>query len=295
MTWLRRFLAEPLFQFLVIGVLLFGGYSLLQMREGDPEPETIVVSSGRIAQLAEIFSRTWQRQPTPEEMRGLVDTFVKEEIFYREGRKLGLDEDDTVFRRRLQQKMEFLMEPSPAELAPGEGELEAFLAAHRDAYRLPAQVAFAQVFVDPRKHDDAPTEATRLLSELRDAGGDVDPGTLGDWTLLPAAMPLSSEPRIATTFGEDFAGALIAAPVGEWTGPVRSSFGLHVVRIGEREAGRDPAFSEVADFVRRDWEDQRRREIAEQRYDRLREGYTVVVEDMPPKQAASVEADGTGQ
>ncbi|MCB1490045.1 MAG: peptidyl-prolyl cis-trans isomerase [Bauldia sp.] len=293
-AWLRRLVAEPLFQFLVIGALVFGAYSLLQGK-GDPEPETIVVSAGRMAQLAEIFSRTWQRQPTPEEMRGLVDSFVREEIFYREGRKLGLDEDDTVFRRRLQQKMEFLMEPSPAELAPGEGELEAFLAAHREAYRLPAEVAFAQVFVDPGKHDDAPAEAERLLSELRDGGAAVDPATLGDRTLLPAAMPLSSEPRIAATFGEDFAKALVAAPVGAWTGPVASSFGLHVVRVDEREAPRDPAFSEVADFVRRDWEDQRRREIAEQRYDLLREKYTVVVEDEAPETSPRVDAGGTGQ
>jgi hypothetical protein len=295
MTWLRRLVAEPLFQFLVIGVLLFGGYSLLQERAGDPEPETILVSSGRIAQLAEIFSRTWQRQPTPDELRGLVDSFVKEEVFYREGRKLGLDEDDTVFRRRLQQKMEFLMEPSSAELTPGDGELEAFLAANRDAYRLPAQMAFAQIYLDPQKHDDAAAEAERLLSELGDGGDDVDPTTLGDRTLLPAAMPLSSESGIAATFGEEFASALAATPVGEWTGPVRSTFGVHIVRIDERKAPRDPELSEVAEYVRRDWEEKRRREIADQRYDQLRKRYTVVVEATPPAQAASAETDGAAR
>ena len=181
------------------------------------------------------------------------------------------------------------MEPSPADLAPGEGELEAFLAAHREAYRLPAQMAFVQVFVDPRKHDDASAEVERLLTALRNGGGDVDPTTLGDRTLLPAAMPLTSEPRIGATFGEDFARALATGPAGEWTGPLRSSFGLHIVRIDERQAARDPELAEVAGFVRRDWEDQRRREIAAERYGQLRAQYTVIVEDAPREQSASVD------
>ena len=88
--------------------------------------------AGRVPQIVEIFTRTWQRPPTEGELSGLIDSFVKEEVFYREGRKLGLDQDDTIVRRRLQQKMEFMIEPDEAALTAGPGELEAFLASNRD-------------------------------------------------------------------------------------------------------------------------------------------------------------------
>jgi hypothetical protein len=286
MAFLRKLVSEPLFQFMVIGALLFAGYSLLQRDTGDQQPETIVVSAGWVGQLAEIFSRTWQRPPTADELSGLVDAFVKEEIFYREGRKLGLDEDDTVFRRRLQQKMEFLMEPSPADLTPNEGELEAFFAANRETYRIPMQVAFEQVFINAeRAGARAGTEVRAVVTALREET--ARPEELGDRTLLPSAMPPSSITRVDSIFGEEFAEAVAGLAVGEWTGPVMSTFGLHVVRVGMREGPRDPDLSEVANIVRRDWEEERRRAIADERYAELRKRYTVVIEQRPPEQAAS--------
>ena len=125
MTWLRRLIAEPLVQFVVVGGVIFAAWLALR-RPGTPstEPETIVVPAGEIAHIAGIFERTWQRPPTPDEMRGLLDAFVKEEVYSREGRKLGLDQDDIVIRRRLQQKMEFYIEPSAAELTPSTADLE---------------------------------------------------------------------------------------------------------------------------------------------------------------------------
>ena len=121
MTMLRKILVEPLFQFLVIGTAIFFAYTTLHGRTSEPTADTIVVSAGQVEQIFEIFSRTWQRPPTADELRHLVDAHVKEEIFYREGTKLGLDKNDTVFRRRMQQKMEFLIEPSAAELDSGRG------------------------------------------------------------------------------------------------------------------------------------------------------------------------------
>jgi len=289
-SWFRRLVAEPLVQFLVIGVLLFAGYELLRGRElAEDAPETIVVSEGRLAQIAEIFTRTWQRPPTAEELRGMVDTFVREEIYYREGRKLGLDEDDTVLRRRIQQKMEFVLEPSSEELTPPDGALEAYLADNRESFRLPARVAFTQIYFDPDR-TDAETAAEAALAAL---GGDQPPSSdaLGDPTMLPAVMPLTSSERIAATIGPEFAAAIEAAPVGEWTGPVRSAFGWHLVHVDEREPARDPPLEDISDIVRRDWEQQRRREIADARFAELRRRYTVVVAPLPDQQAAAAPAE----
>ena len=127
MTVVRRFLSEPLVQFLLIGVVVFAAWSARRPLAAEADRQVIEVGPGRIAQLVETFSRTWQRPPTPRELNGLIEAFVKEEIFYREGREIGLDQNDTVFRRRLQQKMEFLIEPREEELNPTDGELQTYL------------------------------------------------------------------------------------------------------------------------------------------------------------------------
>jgi hypothetical protein len=278
MSLLRRIFSEPFFQFILIGALIFAAYSAINQRADDPQEETIVVSAGQIRQILQVSSRTWQRPPTPEELSGLIDAYVKEEVFYREGRKLGLDDNDTVFRRRLQQKMEFLMEPSAAELTPGEGELEAFLEANREAFRIPQQLAFEQVYFSPERRGTATAaDATEALERLR-AGDVSDPAELGDPTMLPQRMPLTPADRIELNFGGDFAAGLTDAPVGEWVGPVRSGFGLHLVKVDEREETRDPSLTEVIGVVTREWEDKRRREIADERYAEMREKYEVVVE-----------------
>jgi parvulin-like peptidyl-prolyl isomerase len=273
-----RFFREPLFQFLVIGAVVFALYGLVQGRSAETAPDSIVVSQGRVAQLAESFTRTWQRPPTDAELQGLIDSFVKEEIFYREGRKLGLDTDDTVFRRRLQQKMEFLMEPSEGELTPSEAELETYVAANRDKFRIAARVSFEQIYFDAsRRGEQAEADAKAALKQLR-ASDAPAPESLGDATLLPAGMPLSPAGRIESSFGPQFADALQDLPVGEWAGPVRSTFGLHLVRIGERQGERDPEVEEVRDPVLREWRLEKRRAIADERYARLREGYEIVME-----------------
>jgi len=289
---MKRILREPLFQFLVIGAIVFAGYAAIQDRTATSEPDTIVVTPGRINQLAETFARTWQRPPTREELDGLVDAFVKEEVFYREGRKLGLDTDDTVFRRRLQQKMEFLMEPGTEELTPGDGELQAYLKANPDTYRIPARVAFRQIFFDPqRRGEGVSADANAALDRLRGGLSEAETAELGDATLLPAGMPLVSVDQVAISFGSEFADALADAPAGDWAGPIASTFGVHLVRVDDRSEAREPELAEVAGAVARDWEARRRREISDKRYADLRAQYEVVVEMPSGGQAGKGEAD----
>ena len=111
MTFVSRLIREPLVHFILIGALVFGTYALIG-KNADELRDRIVVTEGRVQQIAQVFAKTWQRPPTPEELRGLVDAYIKEEVYYREALKLGLDRDDTLIRRRMQQKMEFVTEPS---------------------------------------------------------------------------------------------------------------------------------------------------------------------------------------
>ena len=150
MAFFSRIVREPLVHFILIGVVVFGVYALVGNGADEPR-DRIVVTEGRVQQLAQVFAKTWQRPPTPEELRGLIDAYIKEEVYYREALKLGLDRDDTLIRRRMQQKMEFVTEPSDQLLVADDVELQAFLDAHKSEFRIEPRVAFQQVFLNPKK------------------------------------------------------------------------------------------------------------------------------------------------
>ena len=279
MAFVVKLLREPLVHFLFIGVAVFAFYCLVLQGDETATPRArIVVSEGRVAQLTKVFTRTWQRPPSQEELRGLVDGYVKEEVFYREAVKLGLDRDDTVIRRRMQQKMEFLIEPAEAALQASDAELETFLAANRARFRIAPRIAFRQVFFSPEKREPPPLQrAAATLDALSRAGAAQEVRQHGDPTLLPGEMPLTSARAIARSFGESFAAQLAELPQDKWNGPVASPFGLHLVQVTARIAGYDPPLAEVRAEVLAEWQHRRREDFAEQEYRRLLQGYDVVL------------------
>jgi hypothetical protein len=277
MIFIGRLVREPLVQFLFAGIAIFAIYELVRT-ESEPQQDRIVVTEGRVQQLALVFAKTWQRAPAPQELGGLIDAYVKEEIYYREAIKLGLDRDDTLIRRRMQQKMEFLSEPSDDRLTASEAALEAFYQQNHAEFRIEPKVEFLQILIDPEKGGESATlRAEQLLEQLRDSPPDLDAGDLGDATLLPYATRLSSVTSIGNGFGEDFAKKLVALPVGEWTGPIESPFGLHLVRITDRHDERLPPLSEIRKSVEQKWRAEERDKFRRDEYDRLRANYEVVV------------------
>jgi hypothetical protein len=256
---------------------------------GDPgeRRDRIVVTETQVASLAAMFERTWMRAPTAEELRGLVDEHVTEEILYRQALALGLDRDDLIVRRRMRQKMEFLS----AELTatePSEEELSAFLREHPERFAVPARWSFTQIFFSLERGGEA--RAAALLRELRDGTASADPASLGDPTLLPAAHEGVTELEAADRFGAPFAEGLAAAPEGEWHGPVASAFGLHLLRVVRREPARAPALDEVRDAVAREWAAARSAEQQQRFYRALREGYEIALPELPASPAATVPA-----
>ena len=279
---LQRLFREPLTHFFAIGFLLFLLYGWLNS-DTAPTGNEIVVDEARISALAAGFERTWQRPPTDEELRNLVESWVREEIYFREGIAMRLDEGDPVVRRRIAQKMSFISD-GLLSVTPEEAELQAWLDDNVDAYQIPARYTLRQVFIDPEQHGDQldAVAGTAMAALTR---GDSD--GIGDATLLPAALADASSIEIERTFGSEFARALETLPAGVWSGPVASAFGLHIVIIESKEAARVPSLDEVRVAVERDATRAKLDEVNEQIYDALRQKYPVRITANLPQGSGS--------
>jgi hypothetical protein len=272
------FLREPLVHFLLLGAALFVAFGMLN-NGTSTVPAKIVVTAGQIEHLTISFTRTWQRPPTHQELEGLIQDYIREEVFYREATALGLDRDDTIIRRRLRQKMEFLSDDLTTRLEPTEDELRAYLANHSDAFRVEQLLTFSHIYFNPeRRGDTLERDIQRLLDELHQAGGTVDVTTLGDSFLLAQDFQDASWGEVARVFGKQFATHVSQVQPGTWQGPVTSGYGVHLVFMHARTEGYMPPLDDVRDAVRREWTNARRLAANEQFYQRLRARYTVTVE-----------------
>ncbi len=281
---MKKFLHEPLLHFLLLGAAIFAVYSQVSKRSAT-EPGKIVVSAGQVAAMAEGFVRTWRRPPTAEELDGLIRDRVQEEVYSREAMALGLDRDDSIIRRRLRQKMEFLTDDVAALAEPTEEELNAYLTAHAETFRQQRQFTFRQVYLNPeRRGPKLAGDTGQLLAQLQQAGAPADVSELGDSFLLENNFQSLPSAEVGKQFGENFAARLAELPTGQWQGPVESGYGVHLVCISERTDGRVPALAEVRETVRREWANTRRLETNEKFYQELLKRYVVTIERPKPEE-----------
>jgi hypothetical protein len=277
---MKILLREPLFHFLLLGCVFFLLYQLVvDGGEGETAGRMqIRISEARIEAIAAGFEKTWQRPPSDAEMGGLLQGFVREEIYYREALALGLDQDDPVLRQRLAQKLRFLLEDLAQLAEPTEAELQAYLDANPDAYRRSPSFSLQLVYLNPAvRGANIDVEAGKMLTGLR--AGEVTAADTGDSTMLPRRYQNESLPNIGRDMGRDFVQQLIDVPVGSWQGPLVSSFGLHLVYIEKRIDSELPALDEVRKRVLRDWTSEKRQQMNENSYQELYKRYQVIIEE----------------
>jgi len=286
---MKKLLREPLLHFVVLGAALFALYSALN-RNTAPARDRIVVTAGQLENFSATFARTWQRPPSAEELKGLVDQYVQEEILSREAIKLGLDKNDSVIRRRLQQKMEFVFEDLAATKPPTEAELAEYFAKHQDQFKSEPQFTFRQVFLSPEKRgENLAADASALLTQLRTPGFSGDLDALGDSLLLPAEFKDAPSRRVQADFGKGFGSELATLKTGEWTGPIRSGYGVHLVWLESRTEARVPALAEVRAQVERELISSRRQAANQKFLEDLLAQYEVTI-DWPTPEPKPVEA-----
>jgi hypothetical protein len=293
---MKQIVREPLVHFIALGAGLFLIYGLTSEQRSTSKGGEILVTQGRIEHLVSNFAKAWQRPPTQEEVEGLIRDWVREEVYSREAIAMGLDQDDTIIRRRLRQKMEFFSTDIASTAEPTDVDLNAYLQAHAEKFLVPARFDFSQVYFNPERHSDSLARDTaQLMEQLRQAGEQADVSALGDPFLLEHAFTSVPLDEVAKLFGDPFAVTLGELQVGQWQGPIESGFGLHLVFLSHRTEGHAPTLTEVRDGVRREWESARRLETSEKFYQALLDRYVVTVEgpksNLVPKRLAEARSN----
>jgi len=278
---MNKWLKEPLLHFLLIGSMLFGLYSMLNPEEPSFSDNRIIISPGDIERLSANWTKKRNRPPTEVELQVLIDSYIRDEVYYREAIALGLDQNDTILRRRMVQKMVFLSSDIADLNQPDEASINQYFQENLDKYELPARISFSHIYFSATKRGEhIYADLEKALADVR-ASKDTDiiAGESGDPFMLQHDFTLETPFEIVRLFGQDFAERLFQFQADSWQGPVESGYGLHLVRVNEKVAAKRPDLASVIDKVRNDLMFEQRQKINKEIYERFRQRYEIVIED----------------
>ncbi len=275
---MKKWYKEPLLHFLIIGALIFVVFSIANKDAIDVSGNKIVVTSAEIVRLSDNWSKKWNRQPTETELKGLIESYIKEEVYYREALALGLDQNDTILRRRLMQKMEFLSNDLAELNQPDESALNKYFLDNQEKYKLPARMSFTHIYFSLDKRGAKVVEdAKSVLSGLNA----LRAPELGDSFMMEYDFVQETPFEVERLFGKSFAEQLFTLETNTWQGPIESGYGLHLVRISEKIDSRMPELASVIDKVHTDLMFEQKQKMNKDIYEKFKERYEIVVEDMP--------------
>jgi peptidyl-prolyl cis-trans isomerase C len=265
---------------MLIGVALFVGYSVLYPKSETPsESNRIVLTPDDLVQMSVAWLAQGRSPPTPEQMQNLIELKVREEVLFREAIALGLDKDDTIVKRRLAQKMEFLAEGAAIENDPSTETLKAWFKDNQQRFALLPRVSFRHLYFSSDRHGERTREAAaRALEQV--AGQPAvssSAATLGDPFMYQDYYGDRSFDDIAKLFGLNFARALVSIKPGSWQGPVESGYGWHLVFVDSSAPSRVPAFEEIESDIKASWIAGQRAQAKAKAYETMRARYQVVL------------------
>jgi peptidyl-prolyl cis-trans isomerase C len=282
-----------LIQFLVLGACIYGAYALFGADNEDAGEYVIVVDEARVEGFITAWQGRMNRAPTEQELDGMINQYLKEEILYREASAMGLGENDPITRRRLAQKLEFLTKDIARLKEPTEGELEQYFSDNIELYREPDLITFTQVFFDPDKRDETTLKdseaALVVLAERGEPDGDIK--DLGDRFMLQSYYPQKSELDIRRQFGAGFAEPVMQLAPGQWHGPVLSGYGVHLVYVYSLQPAPEPEFSDVQERVFEDWQTEQQDNFNAAYFEGLKNRYEIIVNTEKPETLSDVAVD----
>jgi len=288
---MKRLVREPLIHFLLLGAILFGVYAYAAPgHDGVERAKQIRLTIDDLSQLVLVFRSQWRRDPSAEELRSLVEDKLREEVLYREALALGIDKDDTIVKRRMAQKMQFLAEDVAAAREPTQRELATWYEMKRDQFASPPRISFRHLYFSPdRRGARAREEAADALTKLAGKPEDSNlAATIADKFMFQEYYRDRAPGFLGKEFGPNFALAVAKLSPGSWQGPVESGFGWHLVFIDALIPGRVPAFEEVEADVKTAWLAEQKAQAWQKAYQEMRAKYTLLLPE-PAKTPASGE------
>jgi hypothetical protein len=275
---MKKFYKEPLLHFLIIGSLIFVLFSIVNKDEIDVSGNKIVVTAAEIERLSANWSKNWNRPPTETELKGLVESYIKEEVYYREALALGLDQNDTILRRRLMQKMEFLSNDLAELNQPDESALNKYFLDNEDKYELPPRVSFTHIYFSLDKRGAKVVEDAKSVLTGLNA---LRAPELGDTFMMQYDFVQETPFEVERLFGKGFTEELFTLETNTWQGPIESGYGLHLVRISKKVDSGMPELASVVGKVRTDLMFEQRKKMNKEIYEKFKQRYEIVIEDMP--------------
>lgn len=280
---LTRLFTEPLIQFLIIGAGIYGAYALFGTPEEDFRDTRVIVDSNRINAFISEWESRRNRPPTRQEIDGLIQSYIRDDVLYRQAVAMGLNEDDPITRRRMAQKLEFLTGDLAMMVPPEEGELEQYFEQNNEQYRQSDEITFTQVFFDPDIREDATLDdAAEVLVELQ-AAGVPDAQTLeaGDPNMIQNYFQSANQLQVAKQMGTRFADAVMELETGMWLGPVLSGYGVHLVYVYDHQEAPPAVFEEVKAQVLENWQLEKREQFNADFLENLKSRYTIIIDEVP--------------
>ncbi|MCP4260967.1 MAG: peptidyl-prolyl cis-trans isomerase [Planctomycetes bacterium] len=269
---------SPLFHIVLFGCLLGIILVVVFGRPSAVDDDTrVVVSASDIAQMSAGWMRRWMREPTPVELRGLVESFVHDEVLYREAVRRGYDKDDSLIRQTMRLKMEYLGEAQAQKVEPSLEEMQAYYAMRKERYRVPATASFVHIYFNQDKRGDktemdAKQTLERVITDNSEVGELSD---YGDRFMLKDHYVGQDELQIRKDFGENFAQQIVSLTPGTWQGPILSGYGFHLVKVYERQEAYLPEIKEIEYKIRNDMDFENRKAAKQLFYTEILRNYQV--------------------
>ena len=279
----RSLFKEPLIYFFLLGIVVFGLHAYLNTASNDNDRFQVEITSSDVDWLRTRWTKQMSREPTDRELQGLIDSLIREEILYREAVAMGLDEKDSVIRRRLSQKMDFLFKDLADLQQPTDEQLNDYFLENQERYRIDAEFSFTHVFFSADKRPQtADADAAAVLDQFRTENITLDEAaSFGDSIMLPMSYERKSSDQIAKILGNQFSQSIQSLETNQWAGPIQSSYGWHLVYIHEQKDSTLPDFEQVRSKIQTDYLAEHRTAINQQAYDKIASRYFIFVENLP--------------
>lgn len=280
---LKNFIRQPLLHFLLIGGLLFVLY--YSINPDSTEKDTIIIDDEQVSRMVTVFQKEWNRSPTPDEMKGLLERYIQQEVYYRKALLMNLDHNDEIIRRRLDQKLRFITNDMATLKDPDEKELKDFYQHNKLKYELPKKYSFSHIYFNPDKRDNAIKDAELILHELPLTDQQLNELiSKGDEFSFAYHVDSLTENEIARQMGDDFATSLENLPLKKWAGPVSSGYGTHLIFINEIGQPAQPDLSIIRQEVIRDYQYDLQQRYNQQLFEDFKKDFTIKLDIKDSKQ-----------